>query len=90
METYINPARSEWEALTVRNIPDDPAVGQAVAAIIEEVRAKGDAALRDMALRFDGAVIDGLEVSEAEIAEACAKVSDEVKAAIGLAKENIS
>lgn len=86
----MNPSRSEWEALTVRNIPDDPAVSEAVAAIIEEVRAKGDGALRDMALRFDGAEIGPLEVSEAEIAEACAKVSDEIKAAINLAKENIS
>lgn len=90
MKTYMNPSRPEWEALTVRNIPDDPAVGEAVAAIIEEVRAKGDEALRAMALRFDGAEIGPLEVSEAEIAEACAKVSDEVKAAINLAKENIS
>lgn len=90
MKTYVNPSRPEWEALTVRNIPDDPAVGEAVAAIIEEVRAKGDEALRAMALRFDGAEIGPLEVSEAEIAEACAKVSDEVKAAINLAKENIS
>lgn len=90
MKTYVNPSRPEWETLTVRNIPDDPAVGEAVASIIEEVRAKGDDALRAMALRFDGAEIGPLEVSEAEIAEACAKVSDEVKAAINLAKENIS
>ncbi|WP_289287469.1 histidinol dehydrogenase [uncultured Duncaniella sp.] len=90
MQTFINPLRSEWTALTERNIPDDPAVDAAVSAIIDEVRAKGDAALREMALKFDRCNVGALEVSEAEIAEGCARVSDEVKAAIGLAKENIS
>lgn len=90
MQTFINPPRSEWAALTERNIPDDPAVDEAVGAIIAEVRAKGDAALREMALKFDRCNVGALEVSEAEIAEGCARVSDEVKAAIGLAKENIS
>lgn len=90
MQTFINPLRSEWTALTERNIPDDPAVDAAVSAIIDEVRAKGDAALREMALKFDRCNVGALEVSEAEIAEGCARVSDEDKAAIGLAKENIS
>ncbi|WP_297067414.1 histidinol dehydrogenase [uncultured Duncaniella sp.] len=90
MQTFINPPRSEWAALTERNIPDDPAVDEAVGAIIAEVRAKGDTALREMALKFDRCNVGALEVSEAEIAEGCARVSDEVKAAIGLAKENIS
>ena len=90
MQTFINPLRSEWTALTERNIPDDPAVDAAVSAIIDEVRTKGDAALREMALKFDRCNVGALEVSEAEIAEGCARVSDEVKAAIGLAKENIS
>ena len=90
MQTFINPLRSEWTALTERNIPDDPAVDAAVSAIIDEVRAKGDAALREMALEVDRCNVGALEVSEAEIAEGCARVSDEVKAAIGLAKENIS
>lgn len=90
MQIYVNPSRKDWPSLTVRNIVDDPAVTEAVTKIVEEVRLKGDAALREMALKFDGTAVDCLEVSEAEIAEACEKVSDEVKAAIGLAKENIS
>ncbi|WP_300504351.1 histidinol dehydrogenase [uncultured Duncaniella sp.] len=90
MQTFLNPSRQEWPALTERNIPDDPAVGQAVSGIIEEVRAKGDEALREMALKFDGTSVSELEVSAAEIAKGCARVSEEVKAAIGLAKENIS
>ena len=90
MQTFIEPPVAEWDALTERNIPDDPAVERAVKAIIEDVRDRGDVALREMALKFDGMTVTALEVSEAEIAEACAKVSDEVKAAIAIAKENIS
>lgn len=90
MQFYINPPSEQWQQLTVRNIPDDPAVDEAVKAIIEDVRVNGDTALRTMASKFDHTEISGFEVSEAEIAEACSKVSDAVKAAIGLAKENIT
>lgn len=90
MKTYINPPRAEWPRLTERNTPDDPAVDKAVSAIIADVRARGDEALREMALRFDRTEIGAFEVSDAEIAEGCAKVSESVKAAINIAKENIS
>lgn len=90
MKTYINPPRAEWPRLTERNTPDDPAVDKAVSAIIADVRARGDEALREMALRFDRTEIGTFEVSDAEIAEGCAKVSESVKAAINMAKENIS
>ncbi|MDE7148342.1 MAG: histidinol dehydrogenase [Duncaniella sp.] len=90
MDTYINPPRAEWPQLTERNIPDDPAVDKAVSGIIADVRLRGDEALRDMARRFDHTEISCFEVSEAEIAEGCAKVSEKVKAAISLAKENIT
>ena len=90
MQFYINPPSEQWQQLTVRNIPDDPAVDEAVKAIIEDVRVNGDTALRTMACKFDHTEISDFEVSEAEIAEACSKVSDAVKAAIGLAKENIT
>lgn len=90
MKTYINPPRAEWPRLTERNTPDDPAVDKAVSAIIADVRARGDEALREMALRFDRTEIGAFEVSDAEIAEGCTKVSESVKAAINMAKENIS
>lgn len=90
MKTYINPPRAEWQRLTGRNTPDDPAVDKAVSAIIDDVRARGDEALREMALRFDRTEIGAFEVSDAEIAEGCAKVRESVKAAINMAKENIS
>ena len=48
-----------------------------VTQIIQTVRSLGDAALRDYTKRFDGADLDELAVSQAEIEEAFASVSPE-------------
>ncbi len=40
--------------------------------IIADVRARGDDALKDYALKFDGATIENLQVTQAEIDEAFA------------------
>lgn len=91
MNIIISPSREEWEALTARNIPaDDPQVTAAVEQIVAGVRAGGDTALRDYALRFDGATLTSLEVSAEEIAEAISRVSPEVAAAIEAAARNIA
>ncbi|MBW8446607.1 MAG: histidinol dehydrogenase [Arenimonas sp.] len=74
---------------TKREVSDD--VNDVVKAIIADVRARGDAALADYSLRFDG--IDFSEtpmrVTLAEIDEAAAKVSPEVMDALRLAAERI-
>ena len=51
-----------------------PEVEAAVDAIIAQVRARGDDALRDYALRFDGAKLDALEVTPAEMEQALEQV----------------
>lgn len=66
-------------------------VDQAVAAIIADVRARGDAALLDLTARFDRMELtaDRLAFSEAEIEAEIAKVSAEDRAALELAAERI-
>lgn len=64
-------------------------VDQAVAAIIAEVRARGDAALRAYTARFDRLDLGELAFSRAEIAAEVAKVSAEDRAALELAAERI-
>ncbi len=86
----INPPASDWSALTARNIPaDDPQVTAAVEQIVQGVRTGGDKALRDYALRFDGATLDSLEVTDEEIAEAISRVPADVARAIDAAARNI-
>lgn len=90
MDLIINPSRGEWQSLTARNIPaDDPQVTDSVAHIVSDVQSRGDKALREYAMRFDGAQLDSLEISEEEISEAISRVSPEVADAIMCAARNI-
>lgn len=55
---------------------------EGVEAIIADVRARGDAALRELTERYDGASLDVLIVSDDEFAAAEARLSPELKAAV--------
>jgi len=60
-----------------------------VVRIIEQVRADGDFTLRALTRRFDGVELADLQVSPAEIAQACAHLPSDLKAAIGEAYQRI-
>jgi histidinol dehydrogenase len=67
----------------------DPNVAAGVAAIIDRVRREGDAALLDLTAKHDGARLESLEVSEAEIDESGARLSAAQRNAIEAAARNI-
>lgn len=60
-----------------------------VAEILATVRARGDAALKEYCLKFDGAALDSLAVSEAEIEAAMAAVEPEFIEILKKAAANI-
>ncbi|MBU8976140.1 MULTISPECIES: histidinol dehydrogenase [unclassified Lysobacter] len=62
----------------------------AVSAIIEEVRDRGDAALRAFGARFDGIELDEFAVGEDEFRAADAALSDALRQAIDEAAERIA
>lgn len=68
-------------ALTYRDTARDAQVEATVRAILDDVKARGDAAVLDYTRRFDwlGATVEGLEVSEAALASA----EEELEAAEG-------
>ena len=70
---------------------DAPDVDAAVAAIIEDVRARGDAALIELTARFDRLTLTPgtLAFSDAEIDRAIAEVAPEDRAALELAADRI-
>ena len=74
------------ELLTLKR-EDAPDVNQAVAGIISDVAARGDAALVDLTAKFDqfDLAAGGFAFSAEEIAAAEAQVSPEDKAALQLA-----
>ena len=62
---------------------------ESVAGLIEQVRSRGDAALREITERFDGIAPERFEVSEAEFAAAEMAVSAELRIAMQQAAERI-
>ncbi|MCA0044119.1 histidinol dehydrogenase [Celeribacter litoreus] len=70
---------------------DSPDVDDAVAAIIQDVRDSGDAAVLSLTAKFDRMTLtaETLRFSDEEIDALCAQVSDEERAALELAAERI-
>ena len=64
-------------------------VEDTVAAIIADVRARGDAALKEYTKKFDGVEIGSLEVSREEIDDAFSEVGSEFLGILRKAAENI-
>lgn len=74
---------------TKREVSED--VNAVVKAIIDDVRARGDAALIDYSARFDGVDLakDGIRISETEVDAAIAQTDPAVIDALKLAAERI-
>ncbi|NJD19812.1 MAG: histidinol dehydrogenase [Gemmatimonadetes bacterium] len=68
---------------------DEPEVGEKVAALLADVRRRGDAALLEMAERFDGVRLGSLEVPRRLWDEACAALDPAVRAALERAAGNV-
>jgi histidinol dehydrogenase len=67
----------------------EPPVDQ-VRALLDEVRRDGDAVLRRVTERYDGAVVDDLRVSPAELAAAVDAVPADLRRAMEVARDNIA
>lgn len=79
----------EIRRLTNRAVNLSADVEQAAAAILEDVRANGDEAVRRLTKKFDGADLQDFRVTEEEIDEAVASVGEDLMAVLREVKENI-
>jgi histidinol dehydrogenase len=89
MKTYINPAKEIWPELLARPLFDVSELYDRVQFILDDIRQRGDEALQDFTLKFDGVQLDSFLVSAEEIDSAETRVNNELKEAISLASENI-
>lgn len=89
MNTYINPTDEELAVLLKRPVRDASQLGATVAAVLQDVRSRGDVAVREYEERFDHVVLADLAVTEEEMQQAQQMVSRELKDAIALAHANI-
>ncbi|MGH7057361.1 MAG: histidinol dehydrogenase [Acetobacteraceae bacterium] len=80
-----------FAALLQRAGADAARIEKAVATIITEVRARGDAALCELAERFEGVRVAPAElrVRPAELAQAAARVGEREAQALGMARDRI-
>lgn len=84
-----NPDRSQWAELLKRPTLNTENLFDTVRGIINRVRAEGDVAVLALEEQFDKVKLSSLAVSAEEWQEAESLLSDELKAAIRLAKQNI-
>ncbi|MBE6327997.1 MAG: histidinol dehydrogenase [Bacteroidales bacterium] len=89
MKIIEYPQHKDWKTLLSRPALDNSSLTETVTAVLDDIKSRGDAAVREYELKFDKVQLDSLQVSEAEIAEAETMVADELKNAIRLAKSNI-
>ena len=83
------PERSEWAKIVERPHLDTTELNETVAAVLADVKRRGDDAVKGYELKFDHVDLPTLEVSEKEMEEAEKLVSADLKAAIQLAHYNI-
>lgn len=89
MQIIRNPKRSEWAGMLERPHIDVSALRETVLGVLNDVREGGDEAVKKYEKKFDKVELESLAVSEEEMAEAEALVSDELKSALHAACENI-
>lgn len=89
MKIIKYPIKSEYKAILTRPTQDISVIEGRVLPILQQVKTKGDSAIREFALQFDNLFLDALEVPQSEIQIAESKLSDDLKTAIKQAYANI-
>ncbi len=89
MNKIYSPARKDWEVILKRPTQEVGEIEGVVNQVFKEVKANGDAVIKRYTQQFDGVVLENNKVSENEIEEAISLVSEDLKAAIKQAKNNI-
>lgn len=89
LKIHNNPERAEWAALTRRVTRQEEEITRQVAAILAEVKAGGDRALREITRRIEGREIISPEVPASARRAAEAVIPAALKEALATAKANI-
>jgi len=89
MNKIYNPNQENWASLLERPTKTVDDIEATVKEIFTAVQNNGDKAVQQYTNQFDGIALDTFLVSDQEVQNAIINVSDELKAAIQLAKSNI-
>ncbi|MBP5377626.1 MAG: histidinol dehydrogenase [Bacteroidaceae bacterium] len=89
MQIIRYPDKKEWGSYLQRPHRDASELRDTVRGVLSDVRNRGDEAVKEYEQKFDKVSLQSLQVSQTEMQEAESLVSDELKAAIQLAHDNI-
>ncbi len=89
MKKYNQPTKDTWESILQRPVKEAQALTVTVTDILDTVARDGDTALLAYNKKFDGVDLQDLLVSPEEVVTAIASTPQDLKDAIGLAKQNI-
>lgn len=89
MQTYTLPAKSEWRQLLARPVFDAAALEEKVKAILADVKANGDEAVKRYSRQFDAVDLEELLVDPGAINDSEKILPPELKSAIQQAAANI-
>ena len=90
MNIQYNPGKSEWKKLLARPVLDNSSLEATVMSVMNDIKTNGDKALLSYSRKFDNPSLDEFTVSRSEIDASETLVSDDLKKAIAVAKENIT
>ena len=90
MQIFQEPSFQQWTSLMQRPVIDQTPLHKTVLKILQQVKIKGDAAVKSFSKKFDGFSTRKLLVSEKEIKDAERKISVELQQAILRAHQNIT
>jgi histidinol dehydrogenase len=86
----IGPGADLAARLPAPRVVDDPVAGDAVRAILSDVRRHGDSAVRSATERFDGVRIDDIRVAHDDVKSALDRIPAGLRAALETAHDRIA
>lgn len=89
MNVIYNPQRDTWKTLCTRPQIDREVLDPSIRRILEDVRTRGDQALIDLTLEFDGVRISAPSIGADEIARAESSLDAALTSAMQVAARNI-
>ena len=89
MEKIEFPLKSEWKKLAVRPAAEKEKLEALVINVFTEIEEDGDKAVLKYSKTFDKVSMESSVVNKADIENSASQLSEELKAAIQLAKKNI-
>ena len=89
MKIYRFPEKNEWAKIIERPHLDVSQLNTTVAAVLSDIKQRGDKTVKEYEEKFDHVSLDLLAVTEEEIDEATKLVDNDLEKAIRLAHYNI-